>query len=107
MAEPLRVESAELREEDIVGRRRAWFWRFWFRAALMVVVAITITWIFVGGTWWGAAGEIRDGITTVLSSPQLWIQAVFPARRRLAAALEAAPVEARFCRLTKRRTASR
>ena len=71
------VESAELREEDIVGRRRAWFWRFWFRAALMVVVAITVTWIFVGGTWWGAAGQMWDGITTVLSSPQLWIQAVF------------------------------
>ena len=34
MAEPVRLESQTLREEDIVGRRRAWFWRFWFRIAV-------------------------------------------------------------------------
>ena len=71
------VESAELREEDIVGRRRAWFWRFWFRLGLMIVIAITITWLFVGGTWLDAAGQMWDWITTILGSTQLWIQAVF------------------------------
>ena len=71
------VDSAELREEDVVGRRRAWFWRFWFKVAVLFIVAITITWIFVGGTWWGAAGQMRDWMGQILSSPQLWIQAVF------------------------------
>ena len=71
------VESAQLREADVVGRRRAWFWRFWFKVALLVVIAITITWIFVGGTWWGAAGTMWESIGNLLTSPQLWIQAVF------------------------------
>ncbi len=71
------VESEELREEDIVGHRRAWFWRFWFKVAVLVVVAITVTWIFVGGTWWGAAGQILDWLGAILSSPTLWVQAVF------------------------------
>ena len=30
------IESRDLREEDIVGRRRAWFWRFWFKIAVYV-----------------------------------------------------------------------
>ena len=71
------VESVEAREEDIVGRRRAWFWRFWFKIAILIVIATTITWIFVGGTWWGAIGTMLAGIGGVLSSPQLWMQAVF------------------------------
>jgi ATP-dependent Zn protease len=71
------VESAELREADVVGRRRAWFWRFWFKLALLVAVAITITWIFVGGTWWDAAGTMWDGVVGVLTSQTLWIQAAF------------------------------
>ena len=38
------VESAELREEDIVGRRRAWFWRFWFRLFVGFAAIITVLW---------------------------------------------------------------
>src|SRR6476646_2405912 len=38
------VESAELREEDVVGRRRAWFWRFWLRLFVGFAVLITILW---------------------------------------------------------------
>ncbi len=71
------LESEALREDDVVGRRRAWFWRFWFKVAVLFVVAVTITWIFVGGTWWGAAGEMFDAIGGLLTSSQLWIQAVF------------------------------
>src|SRR4029078_5681461 len=43
------VESRELREEDVVSRRRAWFWRFWFKIAVMFVVVITIIWLSAGG----------------------------------------------------------
>ena len=71
------VESAGLREADVVGRRRAWFWRFWFKIGIIVVVAITIGWIFIGGTWWGAAATMWDSVLSILSSPQLWMQAVF------------------------------
>ena len=71
------IESRELREEDIVSRRRAWFWRFWFKIALLFVVLITIVWLFRGGTWWGTIGFILDGMGTILSSPALWIQVVF------------------------------
>ena len=71
------VESAELQEADVVGRRRAWFWRFWFKIGIIVVVAITIGWIFIGGTWWGAAATMWDSVLSILSSPQLWMQAVF------------------------------
>ena len=71
------VESAALREADVVGRRRAWFWRFWFKVALLFSIAVTITWLFVGGTWWGAAGTMMDSIGSLLTNPTLWMQAVF------------------------------
>ena len=71
------VESRALREEDVVGRRRAWFWRFWFKVAVLFVVVITVVWLFRGGSWWGTIGFILDGIGNVLSSPTLWIQVVF------------------------------
>jgi len=71
------IESRELREEDIVGRRRAWFWRFWFKIFAFFFVIITVVWLFQGGTWWGTIGFILDGIGNILSSPALWIQVVF------------------------------
>ncbi|HXH81665.1 MAG TPA: AAA family ATPase [Candidatus Tectomicrobia bacterium] len=71
------LESKEHREEDVLARRRAWFWRFWLRIAFLLATLITIVWIFRGGTWWGAGGAILDGLGRVLSSPGLWIQVVF------------------------------
>jgi len=71
------LESQTLREEDVVGRRRAWFWRFWFKVTILFITVVTIVWIFRGGTWFDTVGFIFDGIGTVLSSPTLWIQAVF------------------------------
>jgi cell division protease FtsH len=32
------TDDARMREEDVLGRRRLWFWRFWFRLVLWVVV---------------------------------------------------------------------
>jgi cell division protease FtsH len=71
------LESKKLREEDVVARRRAWFWRFWFRLAFLLSLIITITWLFRGGSWIGAAGAILSGIGNILSQPALWIQVVF------------------------------
>jgi ATP-dependent Zn protease len=42
------LESQRLREEDVVARRRVWFWRFWLKA---VVVAIV-----VGGFFYAIGG---------------------------------------------------
>src|SRR4029453_9545960 len=39
------VDNAKVREDDVVARRRVWFWRFWFRllfAALLFVVVIYV-----------------------------------------------------------------
>jgi ATP-dependent Zn protease len=30
------LESPQLREEDVVGRRRAWFWRFWLKMGIVL-----------------------------------------------------------------------
>jgi cell division protease FtsH len=32
------TESALLREEDVVNRRRAWFWRFWVRFGIVAII---------------------------------------------------------------------
>jgi ATP-dependent Zn protease len=71
------LESQQHREEDVLGRRRAWFWHFWFRVAVFVVILITVIWLFHGGSWFGTFGSIEHGAGRVLSNPQLWIQVVF------------------------------
>jgi ATP-dependent Zn protease len=71
------LESKEHREEDVLGRRRAWFWRFWLRLGFTVAAIITVIWLFRGGSWGSAAGSIGHGAGRIFSSPGLWIQVVF------------------------------
>jgi ATP-dependent Zn protease len=71
------LESQQHREEDVLGRRRAWFWHFWFRVAVIVALIVTVIWLFHGGSWFGTFGSIGHGAGRVLSNPQLWIQVVF------------------------------
>ena len=71
------LESKEHREEDVLGRRRAWFWRFWLRIGFIVAALITVVWLSRGGSWGSAAGSIAHGAGRVFSSPGLWIQVVF------------------------------
>jgi cell division protease FtsH len=71
------VETLSLREEDVVGRRRAWFWRFWFKISVYFAILITIIWLFRGGSWFGTIGFLLDGIGNILSQPTLWVQVVF------------------------------
>jgi ATP-dependent Zn protease len=40
-------DSQELREEDVVSRRRAWFWRFWVRVGIFVGILVTLAWLFL------------------------------------------------------------
>ncbi len=34
------LESPQLREEDVVARRRVWFWRFWLKTAIVVAIIV-------------------------------------------------------------------
>ena len=73
------LDSAQLREEDVLNRRRHWFWRFWYRIALWIVGFITIIFLvqlIFGGdvTWWGTATSIKDGIKDGLHNGALLSQ---------------------------------
>ena len=67
------VESRVLREEDVVGRRRAWFWRFWLKIGIWLFFIISIIWVFRGGSYFGTFGFVLDGIGNILSSPTVWM----------------------------------
>ena len=41
------LESAQLREEDVVARRRVWFWRFWVKAAIWITVIVLPFYLFL------------------------------------------------------------
>jgi ATP-dependent Zn protease len=79
------TEGNRLREEDVVNRRRAWTWRFYFRLGVALAALITIVFLYryfnapagTTVTWWGAGGRILHGIGHVLKTPQLWLQVVF------------------------------
>jgi cell division protease FtsH len=70
-------DSRSLREEDVVNRRRVWFWRFWLRFGVFVSVFITIVWAFRGGSWLGQFGWLGDRIAFLAGQPALWVQVVF------------------------------
>src|SRR4051794_33671937 len=77
--------DTRLREEDVVNRRRAWTWRFFFRLviALGTIVTVAFLWHWFTAspgetvTWWGTAGDIVAKIGKLLSSSALWVQMVF------------------------------
>ena len=71
------ADSQQLREEDIMSRRRAWYWRKKWRLALVLITINTIVWLFHGGTWWGTVGFIFEKIGEVITTPALWVQVVF------------------------------
>jgi hypothetical protein len=70
-------DSQSLREEDVVNRRRVWFWRYWLRVATFVFTFITIAWLIRGGSYLGTFGWFVDSVGFLLSQPTLWMQVVF------------------------------
>ena len=42
------LESQRLREEDVVARRRVWFWRFWLKVAVVSIVVGAVFYL-IGG----------------------------------------------------------
>ena len=71
------ADDQRLREEDVVARRRSWFWRFWLRIGIWLGVIVTIAWLFRGGSWVGTIGWFFSSIGYLASQPTLWIQVVF------------------------------
>ena len=43
------LESQQLREEDVVARRRVWFWRFWLKVGIVLVAIGVALALFSGG----------------------------------------------------------
>jgi ATP-dependent Zn protease len=77
------TEETRLREEDVVNRRRAWTWRFYFRVGIFFTGFITVVWLAraikhkPNATWPDAASRIVHFLNHILSTPQLWLQIVF------------------------------
>ena len=73
------LDDERTREEDVLNRRRHWFWRSIFRVVLLIAIFITIVflvqWIFGGDvTWWGTANSIATGFWDGVSNTSTWAQ---------------------------------
>ena len=68
-------DEQKLRDEDVVNRRRAWFWSKRWRLVYLIVLFITICYVAVllvpGGdhTWWGTATGMVDWVKAQLQNP--------------------------------------
>jgi ATP-dependent Zn protease len=69
------TDDRRLREEDVLARRRSWFWRFWFRLALLLVSAITVFYVFQlltngfdDSSWISTAGDVLGGIGRIAAA---------------------------------------
>jgi ATP-dependent Zn protease len=40
------LESQRMREEDVVARRRVWFWRFWLKTGIVLAIVGVLAWLF-------------------------------------------------------------
>ena len=59
------TEDARIKEEDVLGRRRSWFWRRMLRFAVLILLGITLIYVVQtftksNATWTGAAGSVGD-----------------------------------------------
>ena len=71
------VEDTQLKEDDVVNRRRVWFWWFWFRVIRAFAVVVTLFFLIKvlkgdDATWWGTATSLLDGVTSIFSDPTVW-----------------------------------
>ncbi len=74
------TDDAQVREEDVLHRRRSWFWHSLYRAALLVIAFITVVWVVKrilghSDTWQGTAHTLIFGVGHALGSTGFWIQA--------------------------------
>jgi cell division protease FtsH len=69
------IENPTLREEDVVSRRRVWFWRFWYRLLtllLLLVLVIYVVRVLKYGvddsSLPGTAGDVYHGVVHAIAS---------------------------------------
>jgi cell division protease FtsH len=78
------TDDMRLREEDVLNRRRAWFWHSIFRVAFFIALLITVVFLvqlLFGGdvTWQGTAKSLANGFWDAVRNRGFWIQAIFVA----------------------------
>src|SRR5919202_4254581 len=76
------IDDRRLREDDVVSRRRSWFWNRLARFVTIVAALISVVYLvqLVQGqdvTWLGTAGAIWHGFWGAMFSRLFWTQAVF------------------------------
>ena len=72
------ADSQRLREEDVMGRRRAWYWRKKARFAVVFLLLTTLVWLGRGeGSWLSTPGFLLDKAGEIITTPALWVQIVF------------------------------
>src|SRR5256885_13091775 len=73
------TEEARLREEDVVNRRRAWTWRFYFRFGMWFFGFIALVWLVRAAkhkpdaTFGGAITPILRWINHIAGHPGPWV----------------------------------
>ena len=77
-------DDAQLKEEDVVNRRRAWFWRFWYRLVWLGVIVVTLVYfvkVLKHGTddtsWLGTAKSMLGSAFDAIGTGSLWMQLLF------------------------------
>jgi cell division protease FtsH len=75
------TDDIRLREEDVLNRRRAWFWHSILRAAVFVGGIVTVVFVvqlLLGGdvTWQGTGWALIKGFGHAVSSRGFWIQMI-------------------------------
>src|SRR5438445_1832299 len=73
------TDDRRIMEDDVVNRRRAWFWHRLFRYGIYVLVLITVVWIFGavanGSSWPHAAHSVWHAVTQLKQS-RVWSQLI-------------------------------
>jgi len=81
------IDSPKLREEDVVARRRLWFWHFWWKLAFiffLVILVIYVVKVIMDGaadtSLWGTAQDVVSWVwNDILTSQTFWTQvAILP-----------------------------
>ena len=76
------VDDRRLKEDDVLARRRAWFWGRTARFAVIVAAVVSVVFVvqLVKGdavTWPGTAGALWHGFWAAVGSRALWTQLLF------------------------------
>jgi ATP-dependent Zn protease len=76
------LEDVRVTQEDVIARRRAWFWRFWLKLAIWYEAIITVIWLIrdLRGddvSWWSIETGGVSAVSSVLSNPSVLIQVMF------------------------------